>query len=238
MSTSSFDGAHRMRDLAFSLGAWLGAAVLLVAPAHARKPAPAIDPAYAVTLPADVPAPAPANGAIFQVGNGYAPLTNGARAAMVGDILTILLVERTQASKSNSAKSDRSGNIGLTPPTTGPLSKLLSPSDIAASGVQGFKGGGDAAQSNQLNGEITVTVAKVFPNGTMLVRGQKQLVLNRGDEFIQISGIVRQADVNPDNRVLSTRVADARITYTGKGEIARASRQGWLQRFFSRISPF
>ena len=228
-----------MRGTLRLIAAWLCVvAFAAAAPAHARKKDAAADTAYQVTLPPEPAAPARANGAIFQVANGYAPLTNGARAAMVGDILTILLVERTQASKSNSANTDRSGNIGLTPPTTGPLSKLFSPSDIAASGTQGFKGGGDAAQSNALSGEITVTVAKVFPNGSMLVQGQKQLVLNRGDEFIQISGIVRQADVNPDNRVLSTRVADARITYTGKGEIARASRQGWLQRFFSRVSPF
>jgi flagellar L-ring protein precursor FlgH len=72
----------------------------------------------------------------------------------------------------------------------------------------------------------------------MLVRGDKLIKLNRGDEFVRISGIVRQADVNADNRVPSTRVADADITYSGKGEIARGSRQGWLQRFFTMISPF
>ena len=178
------------------------------------------------------------NGSIFQAASGYAPLTSGARAGTVGDIITILLVERTQATKSNSAATDRSGSIGLAPPTTGIFSKLFNSTDIGASGTQGFKGKGDAAQSNALSGEITVTVSKVLPNGTMLVRGQKQLVLNRGDEYIQISGLVRPADIGADNRVLSTRVGDARITYTGKGEIARASHQGWLQRFFSMISPF
>jgi flagellar L-ring protein precursor FlgH len=178
------------------------------------------------------------NGSIFQASAGYSSLTNGARAAQIGDIITILLVERTQASKSTSANTDRAGNIGLTPPSTGPFSKLFSASDVGASGAQGFKGKGDAAQSNALSGEITVTIARVYNNGTMLVRGQKALTLNRGDEYVQISGLVRQADIGPDNRILSTRVADARITYTGKGEIARASRQGWLQRFFSMISPF
>jgi flagellar L-ring protein precursor FlgH len=72
----------------------------------------------------------------------------------------------------------------------------------------------------------------------MLVRGEKQLTLNRGDEQIRISGIIRPIDISFDNRVLSTRVADARISYSGKGEIARASRQGWLNRFFSMLSPF
>lgn len=193
---------------------------------------------YAPTYSMAAVRPAPANGGIFQADNGYAPLTSGARAAQVGDIITIQLVEATQASKSTAANTARDGGIGLTPPTTGIFSKLFSPSDATASGTQGFKGTGGASQSNSLSGEITVTVAQVFPNGTMLVRGEKALTLNRGDEYIQISGLVRQADVTPDNRVYSTRVADARITYTGKGEIARASRQGWLQRFFSMLSPF
>ncbi len=219
------------------------AAVTLAMPASAglfgKKADPLADPAYQVTYADAEPAqPAKPNGAIFQASAGYSPLINGARAAQVGDIITILLVERTQATKSTSANTDRSGNIGLTPPTTGLFSKLFSPSDVGASGAQGFKGKGDTAQSNALSGEITVTIAKVLGNGTMLVRGQKQLTLNRGDEYVQVSGLVRQADIGPDNRVLSTRVADARITYTGKGEIARASQQGWLQRFFSRISPF
>ena len=215
----------------------------LAAPASAgmfgKKKDPLADPAYQVTYsPEEAASPVRPNGAIFQASAGYSSLTNGARAAQVGDIITILLVERTQATKSTSANTDRSGNIGLTPPTTGPFSKLFSASDVGASGTQGFKGKGDAAQSNALSGEITVTVAKVFGNGTMMVRGQKQLTLNRGDEYVQVAGLVRQADVGPDNLVLSTRVADARITYTGKGEIARSSRQGWLQRFFSMVSPF
>ena len=202
--------------------------------AEAKKPK--VDPDYAPTYSQPL-APRPANGAIFQADDGYAPLTSGARAARVGDMLTIVLAERTQASKSNAAKTDRSGDISLTPPATGPLD-LFKPTDIAASGSNSFDGKGEATQSNQLNGEISVTVAEVYPNGTMLVRGEKMLTLNRGDENIRISGIVRDADITADNRVSSTRVANARITYAGKGEIARASKQGWLQRFFTMISPF
>ena len=128
---------------------------------------------YAPTYSMPMPEVAPANGAIFQASYGYAPLTSGARASQVGDILTIQLVEATQASKSNAANTGRDGSIGLTPPTTGILSKLFNPTDIAASGTQGFKGSGAASQSNSLSGEITVTIAQVFPNGTMLVRGEK-----------------------------------------------------------------
>ena len=208
------------------------ALALAAAPAFAKdKAAP---DAFAVSLPAPPPA-SPANGSIFQ--GGYTPLTSGGRAGQVGDIITIQLVERTAATKSNAAGTQRDGNIGLTPPATGPLS-LFNPSDIAMGGGQQFKGKGDASQSNALSGEVSVTIAAVYPNGTMLVRGEKLLTLNRGDERVQISGIIRAIDISPDNRVLSTRVADANIRYVGKGEIARASQQGWLQRFFSLISPF
>ncbi len=208
------------------------AALIVANPALAKK-APAID--YAPALPAAPSAAVVTPGAIFSA--GYAPLTSGARASQVGDILTVVLVERTQASKTNSAKTGRDGGIGLTPPTTGPLS-FFSGSDVNMSGTQSFTGQGAAQQSNALTGEVSVTIVEVRPNGTMLVRGEKALTLNRGDEHIQLSGIVRASDIGPDNRIASTRIADARIAYTGKGEIARASRQGWLQRFFSMVSPF
>ncbi len=83
-----------------------------------------------------------------------------------------------------------------------------------------------------------MTVSKVLANGTMLVQGQKRVTLNRGDEFVQIKGLVRSADIDANNRIPSTRVADAQIAYTGKGDVARASRHGWLSRFFSVVSPF
>ncbi|MEZ5709166.1 MAG: flagellar basal body L-ring protein FlgH [Blastomonas sp.] len=199
--------------------------------------ASAPDPAYAPVVAAPAPQPVAANGSIFQVANGYAPLTSGSRASMVGDLLTIALVERTQATKSNDASTDRSGGFGITPPTTGPFS-FFKPSDVATGGNTTFSGSGSASQSNALQGEISVTIAEVYPNGTMLVRGEKLMSLNRGDEHIRFSGIVRATDITPENVVLSTRVANARISYGGSGEIARASKQGWLQKFFNILSPF
>lgn len=190
---------------------------------------------YAPTLAQPTP-PAPPDGAIYRR-ESYIPLTSGARATRVGDILTIVLAERTSASKANSGSTDRGGSIGLTPPTTGPLS-VIRPSDVGASGTQTFKGKGEAELSNALSGEISVTVMAVNGNGTLLVRGEKLLTLGRGDERIQLSGLVRDADIGPDNRVPSTRIADARIRYFGKGYTAKASRPGWLQRLFSSVSPF
>ena len=240
--------ASSFRRIRMLLGGMLGAAAavaLVPAPAHASvfgkllKKKPAEDFSAARVEPvAPVPTAPVADGAIFQASTGYAALYEGWRARRVGDPLTIVLVERTAASKSSASKIDSKGSFGLTPPSTGPLGGLLSSTDVGASGNRGFNGTGSADQANSLSGEVSVTVAEVYPNGTMLVRGQKRVTLNRGDEFVQIKGIVRFADVDRDNRVPSTRVADAQIAYTGKGDVARASRQGWLSRFFQVVSPF
>ena len=186
---------------------------------------------------APVPVAPSATGSIFQAADGYAALHEGWRARRIGDLLTIVLVERTAASKSSGSKLDSEGEFGVRPPATGPLS-LFNPSDVRAGGDRSFQGAGSANQANSLSGEVSVTVAEVYPNGTMLVQGQKRVTLNRGDEFIRIKGLVRMADVDVNNRVASTRVADAQISYTGKGDVARAARQGWLSRFFQVISPF
>ena len=221
----------------------VGASILLsvgLAPAEAKLfggKKPKEDFSAVLPTAAPVALPVVATGSIFQAADGYAALYEGTRARRVGDPLTIVLVERTVASKSASSKLDSGGGFGITPPTTGPLS-LFNPTDASISGKRNFGGTGQTDQSNTLSGEVSVTVSKVFPNGTMLVQGQKRVTLNRGDEFVQIKGLIRIADIDAENRVLSTRVADAQIAYTGKGDVARASRQGWLSRFFSVVSPF
>ena len=200
------------------------------------KKAPPEDFSVARPLPVR-PVPVVATGSIFQAQDGYAALYEGWRARKVGDPLTIVLVERTAASKSSGSKLDSSGSGSITPPTSGALN-LFSGSDATMSGGRSFTGSGAADQANSLSGEVSVTVAEVYPNGTMLVQGQKRVTLNRGDEFLKIKGLVRTADVDANNRILSTRVADAQISYTGKGVVARAGRQGWLGRFVSVVSPF
>src|SRR5690606_11998920 len=119
--------------------------------------------AFAATAPAPA-APPPPNGAIFQ--GGHLALSSGGRDRRVGDIVTNRPVQRSVTSKSSAAGTQRWGSLGLSPPSTGPLS-LFSPSDIGMGGSNEFKGKGEASQSNQLAGEISVTIAEVYPNGTM-----------------------------------------------------------------------
>jgi flagellar L-ring protein precursor FlgH len=201
--------------------------------AFAKKPSPD----FAPSLPVAPAPPVAANGSIFNPANGYAPLHQGNRARAIGDPLTIVLVENTVTSKSAGSKTDRNGGFSITPPTAGPLD-FLNPNALKASGQSSFKGQGNATQTSSLSGQLGVTIAEVRPNGTALVRGEKRLMLSQGEEWVQFSGIVRLADVDEDSRIVSTRVADARIIYSGKGSIQRASREGWLSRFFNMISPF
>lgn len=158
------------------------------------------------------------------------------RARRVGDTLTIRLAERMTARKSATADSKRDGRAALDLPTAAPFSWL--PKGLTSGGSsQSFKGSGAATQDNLLAGEISVTVARILPNGVLLVSGEKRVTLNRGEEQVQLSGMVRPEDIAADNSVASIRIADAHIRYTGSGELADQSRQGWLGRFFNKVSP-
>ncbi len=193
-------------------------------------------PSVAATLPPPpVAPPTPQTGSLYNAVT-FAGLASDRRARRVGDLLTIRLVERTQARKSATADSSRDGNTRLTLPDSPPFSYV--PSGLTSGGsTQSFKGSGTAAQDNQLTGDITVTVARVLPGGVLAIAGEKRLTLNRGEEQVQLTGLVRMDDLGPDNSVPSTRVADARIRYSGTGQIADQSRQGWLARFFAKVSP-
>ena len=203
-------------------------------PALAKKKKPG--PGFEATLPIADPAPQPANGSIFNANAGYAGLHEGLRARAVGDPLTIILVESTTASKSVDSKNAKNGGFSLTTPSAGPFS--VNNDALKASNNSSFKGGGNASQTNTFAGTLSVTIAEVRPNGTALVRGEKRMLLSQGHEWIQFSGIVRLADIDMDNTVMSSRVADAHIEYSGKGALQNASKQGWLGRFFNMILPF
>ena len=210
----------------------IAAAALSALPA-AAKPKPS--PGFEATLPIAAPVQPAGDGSIFNVAT-YAPLHMGLRASRVGDPVTILLVESTTASKTVASKSNKSGGASITPPAAGPLS--VNPDALKASSNSTFNGQGNAAQTSSLASTLSVTIAEVRPNGTALVRGEKRMLLSQGDEWIQFSGIVRLIDIDLENRIPSSRVADARIEYSGKGALQRASKQGWLGQFFNMISPF
>jgi flagellar L-ring protein FlgH len=201
---------------------------------------PTPKPMYAATLPVAPVAPAQATGSIYADQQNM-ELFADPRAHRVGDILTITLVESTQASKkAATATSKKNGNSITAPSILGHGLKIGgNTADSTLASNNSFAGDGSSTQSNQLNGEITVTVAQRLSNGAMIVQGEKWLTINQGEELVRISGIVRPQDIGNDNVVLSSRVADAKIEYVGKGTLADSNTRGWLSRFFdSKWMPF
>jgi len=188
------------------------------------------DPYYTPVYPNGInPSQAPTGG-IYQVGMGDV-FFGDQKASKVGDILTINLNETTTSTKANAATVSKSSSATIENPTI--LGTELNVDTTVPQQGTDFSGNASANQNNSLNGTISVTVFKAYPNGLLAVRGEKWLRLNQGDEYIRFSGIVRKQDISPDNTVESERVADARITYSGTGDVAAGSEQGWVSRLLN-----
>lgn len=195
------------------------------------------DKPEAVT-PRVLPPPTPrTDGAIYQAGQEMV-LFADLKARRVGDVLTIVLNESTNASKSAVTKTTKtSGTTDTGPNIFGKsiTTKGIPILDTTLSGSNTFDGEGSSTQGNSLVGSLTVTVVEVQSNGNLVVQGDKTLRLNQGDEFIHIAGVVRPADIATNNTVTSDKVADAHISYSGKGVIDNSNRMGWLTRFFNSV---
>ena len=178
----------------------------------------------------DYSLPPVSSGGLFR--SGYSgSLLGDRRALRVGDILTVVLDESTQSSKSAGTSFGKSSSIELPVPTV--LGKGFDQLQTAASADRDFDGSANSSQQNTLQGAIAVTVHKVLPGGVLLVKGEKALRLNQGDEYIRLVGLVRVDDINRNNQVSSQQVANARISYAGRGVLNDSNSAGWLTRFFS-----
>ena len=189
-----------------------------------------VPPTLPVMPPLSAPQQPSVQGAIYNSAPRLV-LFEDVRARHVGDVITVVLTEQTNASKSASTATDRETSFELSP---GPLFGA----DISASQLesgQDFSGNGSSSQNNSLSGSLTVTVVGVLGNGLLAIQGEKWLTLNQGKEYLRIAGHVRGADVRPDNSVLSTQIANATITYSGTGALHEANRQGWLSRLFANV---
>ena len=164
------------------------------------------------------------------------------RNYQVGDVITVLLSESTQAKRSQDSKvsRDSSNNVvpkGLTAKATGLAPSLLSGLKTDGGSISNT-GTGTANQLATLEGSVAVTVVQVLANGNLVLRGEKQLALSEGAEVIQVAGTIRPEDVAPNNTVQSRRLANAQITYRGTGDLAAASRAGWGTSGLLKLWPF
>jgi flagellar L-ring protein precursor FlgH len=179
-----------------------------------------------------------ANGSIYSPATAR-PLFEDRRARYYGDIITINIVENTQAAKNSENKTSRTQTVSAGVPTvTGLPIQSLSGMSISANDNNAFDGKGQNTSSNNFSGTITCTVIDVLANGNLMVSGEKQIGLKEGEEFVRFSGVVNPATITTANTVQSTQVADARIEYKANGFIDSSTAMGWLNRFFLSFMPF
>jgi flagellar L-ring protein precursor FlgH len=211
------------------------AALLLTACASRvplQAPAPIDD---ALALPKASAARAGMSGGVFSADT--VSLTSDARAFRVGDVVTVLLQETTQASKKAGTSFSKGSSVGVSPVAA--LGKTFGRTGVDISADRSFQGDSTSTQQNALSGAVTVIVQEVLANGLLRVAGEKRLQLNQGEEFLRVKGYLRAADIDADNQVSSLRVANARIAYSGQGSLADANTPGWLTRFFTGpLMPF
>jgi flagellar L-ring protein precursor FlgH len=163
------------------------------------------------------------------------------RNYQVGDVITVLLSESTQAKRSQDSKLSRESSNDVIPKGL-IASATKAPGNFAGLKLDGGKisntGTGTANQLATLEGSVAVTVVEVLTNGNLVLRGEKQLALSEGSEVIQVAGTIRPEDVAPNNTVQSRRLANAQITYRGTGDLAAASRAGWGTSALVKLWPF
>ncbi len=205
-----------------------------------QAPARPGDPYYAPVLGPTTAPEKSADGSLYSYGSSLS-LFDDRKAHRIGDLITIVLSERTVSTKSSGVTIKKENQLDFDDGTVLGTTPSIKNLGLSTSLQQNrdFSGESDADQSNTLQGNISVTVADVLPNGNLVVRGEKWMTLNRGEEFIRIAGIVRPDDIDASNSVVSTKLANAHISYSGTGELADAQEMGWLTRFFnSPIWPF
>lgn len=216
-------------------------AVMLVLPACTSVPLERDvfpgDPDYAPVSAQGLQPPPMETGSLFQARYSTGLYTDQ-QARRIGDIITVIFDESYRSSKSAQTKADKSSEIDFNPGSIFGSTPSVNGIGFGMSvdSERSFKGKGDADRSNSLRGQISVTVSDILPNGVLKIRGEKWLTLSEGDEYIRIIGLIRPQDITPNNTVASSKVADARISFGGRGALNNATKQGWFDRML--MSPW
>jgi flagellar L-ring protein precursor FlgH len=217
------------------IGAAMFAALTGCEQLNPRPPVDLASPIYAA--PIATPPPGASNGSIFQAAQ-YRPLFEDYRARLVGDSITVQIVEKISATQKSTSSIDKSGKVsaGIT------ALPLISPNSFGRASAAGtssnsFAGAGTTANSNEFSGTITAVVTGVLPNGHLLVAGEKQIGVNANVDVLRFSGQVDPRMIQTGNVVASAQIANVRIEQRGRGAQAEAQGIGWLSRFFLNVLP-
>ena len=216
----------------------IAAAATLLAGCQTLNAPPKVDVAEPTSaLPVAQPAPTVNNGAIFQ-GTQYRPLFEDHRARLVGDTITVQIVEKVSATQKSTSSIDKSGKLSAGV-TALPFvsSNSFGRASVAGTSSNSLDNKGSTENSNDFSGTITATVTGVLPNGHLLVAGEKQIGVNHNVDVLRFSGQVDPRAIQPGNTVASAQIANVRIEQRGRGAQAEANGIGWLSRFFLNVLP-
>ena len=216
---------------------FLGIALITTLAACASAPDQAMDDEFISSYERlQLSTPTHATGGIYRPQTALA-LYEDAKARRVGDILTVVLVEETSGENSMDNSLASSTELNLDTPIFGGQNKPDFNYEVG--GGSSFEGQSGSSQSNRLSGSIAVTVHQVLPNGNLVVSGEKWIRINQANEYVKLEGVVRPIDIGTFNTLYSTQVADARITYAGKGTNSQSNSPGWVSKIlFSPLWPF
>lgn len=175
--------------------------------------------------------------------NGRAFMFEDLRARRVGDIVVVQIVEQHRGSKKANTTADREANVSAG--VSGGLfgintltQKFAQYFNVDAQTSNDFEGEGSTSREDSLTGTIAAKVVEVFPNGDLRIQGKRQVKVNSETQTMTIKGIVRRIDLDTQNAVLSSAVANAEITYTGLGVVDDVQTPGWATRIFNWLTPF
>ncbi|MEW5800616.1 MAG: flagellar basal body L-ring protein FlgH [bacterium] len=195
---------------------------------------------------ADEAPPLVSDGSIWNDASASGYLFADPKARSVGDIVTVNIVENASAKGNASTKTGKKYSASAGIPSLLGIEKSvashnpdLDPSSLlSASTSNSFDGSGEISRSGKITATISGRVIRVLPNGDLVIRGTRQVIINNEQQLITIQGIIRPEDLSPDNTIPSTSIADAQIAYTGKGIVSDKQHPGWLSRVMDIVWPF
>ncbi|MDD2547854.1 MAG: flagellar basal body L-ring protein FlgH [Burkholderiaceae bacterium] len=225
---------------AWPLPAGILLAVLLCSGCAPLSPPPPVDVLPTTPPPmAVVPRVAPpVTGGLFQAVR-YRPAFEDRRARMVGDTVTVQIVENITASQKSTSTVDRKSEIGANVSALPFVSKNFTGKlGVGADTKNTFEGKGGTESANTFSGSITATVVDVLSNGHLVVSGEKQIGVNQNVDVLRFSGTIDPRAMQPGSIINSTQVANVRIESRGRGQQSEVQAMGWLGRFFNTVAPF
>lgn len=217
----------------------LVAGTLVLSGCSTLYPVPHVDVADATkTRPSAVVVPTVTNGSIYQ-SSQYRPLFEDHRARLVGDTLTVQIVEKVSASQKSTSSIDKSGQIEASVTALPGIRPTAFARATAAGGsANTFSGKGSTENTNDFSGVVTTVVTEVLPNGHLMIAGEKQIGVNQNVDVLRFSGQVDPRAIQPGNTVASAQIANVRVEHRGRGAQADAQGIGWIGRFFLNVLPF